>query len=84
MLLGIFTYPTVTGLYFTDQPKLNFQNRVLYNVCNGLYNIFLLRIPKEDGEIKHMQDLLHFCVRPWFLLTILNFFVRWPTDTTVF
>ena len=26
----------------------------------------------------------HFCVRPWLLLTILNFLERGPTDTTVF
>ena len=84
MLLGIFTYPTVTGVYFTDQSKPNFQNRVLYNVCDGLYNVFLLRIPKEDEQNKQMQDLLHFCVRPWLLRTVLNFFVRGQTDTAVF
>ena len=27
---------------------------------------------------------LHFCMRPWLLLTILNFYERGPTDTTVF
>ena len=27
---------------------------------------------------------LHFCMCPWSLLTILNLFARWPTDTTTF
>ena len=27
---------------------------------------------------------LHFCVRPWLLLTILNYFERAQTDTALF
>ena len=29
---------------------MNLRNRVLYKMCDGLYNIFLLRILKQDRE----------------------------------
>ena len=32
--------------------------------------------PEKDGENRPMQGVLHFNVRPWSLLTILNFSVR--------
>ena len=41
--------------------------------------ILWYKIPKEDGENRRMQGDFHFCVRPWSVLTISNFF-RTGTD----
>ena len=51
-------------------------------MCDGLQNIFLLRIPEEDGENRQKQGVLFFkqtqkfpfCVRPWLLLTDIELF----------
>ena len=61
-------------------------------MCDGLQNIFLLRIPEEDGENRQKQGVLFFkqtqkfpfCVRPRLLLTDIELFRTGPTGTTVF
>ena len=58
---------------------------VTWNSINNCTNTFLLQIV-ENGENQQMQGVLlkhtqklHFCVRPWLLLTILNFSGQGPT-----
>ena len=61
-------------------------------MCDGLENIFLLRISEKHGQNWQVQGVLlfrqtqklDFCVRPWSLLIILNVSVGGPTDTMVF
>ena len=38
----------------------------------------------QTGYFRSKTEKSHFCVRPWLLLTILNFSARRPTDTRVF
>ena len=46
-------------------------------IGSGVYQSVKLDLQAETQES-------HFCVRPWSLLTVLNFFKRGPTDTTLF
>ena len=38
----------------------------------------------EKRYFRSKTEKLHFCMRPWSLLNISNFFAREPTDTTTF
>ena len=66
------------------RPELNLQIRLLYKVCDGLQNIALFPIPKEDGENRQMQDVLHFCLRPMVVPYYIKLFCTGPKDTKVF
>ena len=71
-MLEILAYRTVAVVIL--QTRTDSLNRLLYQVCDGLQKLIL---PTETQKS-------HFCVRPWSLLTISNFFERGPTDATVF
>ena len=45
--------------------------------------IFWIKSPQK-GYFRTKTEKLHFCMRPWLLLTLSNFYARGPTDTTIF
>ena len=71
-ILEIFAYRTVTGVHFTDQ---NWISKTVYCIrC-----VMALKLVLQTETQKS-----HFCVRPWSLLTMLNFSEQRVTDTIVF
>ena len=71
-MLEKFACRTVTVVHFTDQ---NWISKTVYCIrCVMVCVTLVLQTEKQK---------FHFCVRPWLLLTILNFSERGPTDTMV-
>ena len=89
---------TLNSLEFWDQifPKRVFlvQNRKsshhnwILHIWLRLGSKFQVKLAILISWTKFAQNWysnkLHFCMCPWSLLTILNLFARWPTDTTTF
>ena len=69
-MLKIFAYRTVAVVHFTDTESLK------PLIVSGVSRSAKLVLPIETQKS-------HFCMRPWSLLTTLNFSKQGPTDTTV-
>ena len=72
-MVEFFAYRTVVAVHFIQSRTESLKSFIVSGVR------WSVKLVLPTGTQK-----LHFCVRPWLLLTILNFSEWGPTDTTVF